>query len=75
MDEPRFLVRDDPTIAPGARRFLFQCRHGSTTGVAYPGRKPLADAIVLDLLRVRHEREKGCRCSTLLRPTVPVARG
>jgi hypothetical protein len=33
-----------------------------------PGRKPLADLVVLDLLRIRHDRQQGCHCTSVIRP-------
>ncbi len=68
MEQSAFTVRDVPTIGPGVRRFVLECLHGRTAGLVLPGRKPVADLIVLDLLRVRHNREQGCRCTTVLRP-------
>ncbi len=73
MNEGDSSVRDETAIEPDVRRFVVECAHGHTAGVVLPGRKPIADIVVLDLLRVRHNRIQGCRCATVLRPWAPVA--
>ena len=74
MGQADFLVRDDPRIGPGAKRILLECAHGRTSAVVLPGRKPLADLVVLDLLRIRHDRQQGCDCTSVIRPKTSDAR-
>lgn len=74
MDQADFLVRDDPRIGPGAKRILLECAHGRTSAVVLPGRKPLADLVVLDLLKIRHDRRQGCDCTAVIRPKPSDAR-
>jgi hypothetical protein len=73
MDQVEFLVRDAPAIGPGVMRIQLECSHGRTFGLLLAGSKPIADPVVLDLLRVRHDRQNGCHCTTVLRPGIPEA--
>ena len=73
MDQTRFLVRDHPTLGPDVRQFKLECAHGRTFGLVRAGSKPIADQVVLDLLRLRHQRENECRCATALRLGTAVA--
>ena len=68
MDRAEFVVRGLPALGPGAKRIQLECSHGRTFGLLVPGRKPITDQVVLDLLRVRHDRDNKCHCTTVLRP-------
>jgi hypothetical protein len=62
-----FMARDEPTVGPNVRRYLITCAHGSSSALLLPGRKPLADLAVLDLMLAGHHRRQRCQCV----PTVP----
>jgi hypothetical protein len=69
MDQARSFVRDLPALGPGVKRIQFACSHGRTQGVLRAGSNPITDVVVLDLLRVLHDGENECRCTTS--PTTP----
>ncbi len=68
---PEIEIRDAPALGPGAKRFRFECPHGSTSAAVVPGRQARAELVAVVVLMARHDRENGCRCSRELRPRFP----
>jgi hypothetical protein len=57
-----FIARDAPALGPGVRRYSIACAHGASSAVVLPGRKPLADLVVLDLMLASHRVRQRCQC-------------
>jgi hypothetical protein len=68
MEQAEFFACDAPALGPGDQRVQLECPHGRTYGLLLAGSKPVADQVVLDLLRVRHGTENECHCTAVLRP-------
>ncbi len=62
MAEMRFVASDEPRLGTHVRRYSIACAHGVSSAVLLPGRKPLADVTVLDLLLAGHHRRERCQC-------------
>jgi hypothetical protein len=60
--DTELTVRDAPGLWPGARVYRLACRHGVSSAALVPGRKPLADGVVADLVLPGHHRRYGCGC-------------
>ncbi len=63
-----FVASEVPQLGPHVRRYSIACPHGASSAVLLPGRKPLADLIVLDLMLVGHHRRQRCQCA----PSMPL---
>ena len=66
MDQVLLTVRDVPALADDARRYRFDCAHGSTWALVLPARSPRDDSAALVMLGARHAREVGCRCASTM---------
>jgi hypothetical protein len=62
MSAMEFKAHDEPALGPSARRYSVACAHGASSAVLLPGRKPLADLVVLDLMLAGHQRRQRCQC-------------
>jgi hypothetical protein len=62
-----FKVRNEPALGPNVRRYVIACAHGISSAVLVPGRKPLADLTVLDLMLAGHHSREHCQCV----PSIP----
>lgn len=69
MSSMEFRVREEPDLGPSVRRYRIACLHGASSAVLLPGRKPLADLAVLDVLLAGHHRKLSCACI----PTMPAS--
>jgi len=67
MVVPRLHVRDDGALGPQVKRVSLTCAHGTTSRLLLPGRAPLREDVLRDLLIVVHDVEKGCGCGEALR--------
>lgn len=67
MSVMQFEATSVPALGPSVRRYSIACDHGASSAVLLPGRRPLADLIVLDLLLAGHHRRQRCQCI----PSVP----
>lgn len=67
MSLMHFEATNVPALGPSVRRYSMACDHGASSAVLLPGRKPLADLIVLDLMLAGHHRRQRCQCV----PTMP----
>jgi len=67
MSAMEFRAQDAPALGPSVRRYSIACAHGASSAVVLPGRKPLADLVVLDLMLAGHHRRQRCQCV----PTMP----
>ena len=74
MSVMQFEATDVPALGPSVRRYSIACDHGASSAVLLPGRKPLADLIVLDLLLVGHRRRQRCACILPIPAVTTVAR-
>jgi len=61
-----YTTRDDLPFAPGARGYQIACEHGASSAVMLPGRKPLDDQVIFDVLLVGHRRARQCACPVTL---------
>ena len=62
MNAMEFMARDEPALGPNVRRYRIACTHGASSAVVLPGRKPLADLAVLDLMLAGHHSRQRCQC-------------
>jgi hypothetical protein len=62
MSDMEFRVLDEPALGPNVRRYRVACAHGVSSAVVLPGRKPLADLAVLDLMLAGHHTRQRCLC-------------
>lgn len=62
MSSMEFKVRDEPALGQSARHYRIACAHGISSAVLLPGRKPLADLIMLDLMLAGHHGRQGRQC-------------
>jgi hypothetical protein len=62
MSALEFTARDEPALGPNVRHYRVTCAHGVSSAVLLPGRRPLADLAVLDLLLAGHHGKQGCHC-------------
>jgi hypothetical protein len=62
MSAIEFKAGDEPSLGPNVRRYSIACAHGASSAVVLPGRKPLADLVVLDLMLAGHHRRQRCHC-------------
>lgn len=62
MSEMAFKVQDEPGLGPRPRRYLVTCDHGTSSAVLLPGRQPLADRAVFQLLVAGHHSQQRCEC-------------
>lgn len=74
MSVMQFEATNVPALGPSVRRYSIACDHGASSAVLLPGRKPLADLIVLDLLLAGHHRRQGCTCVPPMPAVATVAR-
>jgi len=70
MASMEFKVRDEPALGPTVRGYRISCAHGTSSAVLLPGRKPLADLIVLDLMLAGHHSRQRCQCVPAI-PALP----
>jgi hypothetical protein len=73
MNRTEMTVRDAPGFWPGARVYRLACRHGVSSAALVPGRKPLADGVVFDLVVPGHQRRYGCTCLPAPSFQMPIA--
>ena len=62
MGEARLTFRDAPGLFPGSRVYRIACRHGVSSAALVPGKKPISDLTVFDLVLPGHHRRHGCGC-------------
>lgn len=62
MPGMEFSARDEPALGPNVRRYRIACDHGISSALLLPGRDPLADLAVLDLMLPGHHGKRGCHC-------------
>ena len=62
MSEMQFEPLDVPSLGPTVRRYSITSAHRASHAVLLPGRKPLGDLVVLDLMLAGHHRRQGCAC-------------
>ena len=62
MGGTEFTAREHPALGPGVRVYRFACTHGASSALTLPGRKPLSDLAVLDVLLAAHHQSQRCRC-------------
>lgn len=62
MSGMEFEVRDDRALGPDVRRYRIACAHGTSSAALLPGRRPVADLVVLDLLLAGHHIREHCQC-------------
>ena len=62
MPALEFMARDEPVLGPNIRRYRVACAHGVSSALLLPGRRPLADLAVFDLLLAGHHGRQGCHC-------------
>ena len=67
MADMQFMAADEPGLGPNVRRYSIACGHGASSAVLLPGREPLADLVVLDLMLAGHHRRQRCQCV----PSIP----
>jgi len=70
MALPSFHVRDGGALGPEVKRVSLSCAHGTSTRLFVPGRVPLREDLLRDLLIAVHDVENGCRCGESLRHPV-----
>ena len=61
------LLQDAAELAPGAKRLSFACAHGATKLIVLPGKRPLGEPVLRDLLIALHGVATGCSCADALR--------
>lgn len=74
MSSMVFRVREEPDLGPDARHYRIACAHGASSAVLMPGRKPLADLAVFDVLLAGHHRKLSCECIPALPASTAEAR-
>ena len=62
MTATRLTVRDAPGFFPGSRVYRLACSHGASSAALVPGRTPISDATVFDLVLPGHHRRYACSC-------------
>lgn len=62
MIQTELTVRDAPGLYPGARVYRVTCPHGISSAALVPGARPLADAVIFDVVLPGHHRRYRCRC-------------
>jgi hypothetical protein len=62
MSAMEFKAQDEPALGPNVRRYSIACAHGASSAVLLPGRKPVTDVVVLDLMLAGHHRRQRCQC-------------
>jgi hypothetical protein len=62
MSALEFMARDEPALGPNVRHYRIACAHGTSSAVLLPGRRPLADLALLDLMLAGHHSKQRCRC-------------
>jgi hypothetical protein len=67
MSALEFMALDEPTQGRNVRSYRIACAHGASSAVLLPGRRPLADVAVLDLMLAGHHGRQRCQCV----PAVP----
>jgi hypothetical protein len=72
----QLTVQDAPGFLPGSRVYRLECSHGVSSAALVPGKKPITDATVVDLVLPGHHRRYGCSCSpgvpSFVQPPAPV---
>lgn len=63
MTGSQLFFREERALLPGARVYQLGCRHGVSSAACIPGKKPLSDATVLDLVLPGHHLRYGCTCT------------
>jgi hypothetical protein len=74
MVDMEFMAADEPGLGPNVRRYSIACGHGASSALLLPGRKPLADLVVLDLMLAGHHRRQRCECVPAMRALATKAR-
>jgi hypothetical protein len=67
MVKPTVQVRDESVFGAGVKRVSLSCAHGTTARLLLPGRAPLQETVLKDLLIAVHDIEKQCHCGETLR--------
>lgn len=62
MSTTQLTVQDAPGFFPGSRVYRLACRHGVSSAALVPGRDPVSDSTVVDLVLPGHHRRYGCTC-------------
>lgn len=62
MSAMEFKAQEAPALGPNVRSYSIACAHGASSAVLLPGRKPLGDRAVLDVMLAGHHRRQHCRC-------------
>ena len=74
MAAMEFQALDEPALGPSVRRYSIACAHGASSALLLPGRKPLADLVVLDLMLAGHHRRQRCECVPVVPALLTAAR-
>ncbi len=67
MVMPMVRVRDEAMFGQGVKRVSLSCVHGTTARLLLPGRAPLEEGVLRDLLIAVHDTEKRCACGEAMR--------
>lgn len=59
------LAKDFAGLTSAARAYELRCPHGVTGAALLSGERPLADAVVMDLVLPGHHRRLGCSCQPM----------
>lgn len=62
---PAIRIRAAAQLGQGAKQVSFACQHGATTRILLPGRVPLDDQVLRDLVSAVHGVQAGCRCAEI----------
>lgn len=62
LETVEFIKQDSNGLGRGAQVYRLACDHGVSSAALLPGKRPLSDVVVLDLLLPGHHRANGCRC-------------
>lgn len=67
---PAIRIVDVAQLGRGARQVSFACPHGSTTRILLPGKVPLREEVLRDLVSAVHGVQTGCGCAESLRQPI-----
>jgi hypothetical protein len=66
MVKPTVRALDGSAFGAGVKRVSLSCAHGTTARLLLPGRAPLQETVLQDLLIAVHDSEKQCHCGETL---------
>jgi len=64
---PKLQIRDEGWLGREVKRVSLTCAHGTTSRLLLPGRIPLHEDVLRDLLIAAHDVRKSCHCGESLR--------